>query len=221
MSIEDRRIVITPDTAEPEWQHWAKRIHGSWQKAVESIIETGKLLIEAKAELDHGEFTRMIEDRLPFGPRTAERLMAIAEHPVIGNPTQWVAFPPSWRTLSELATLPAPIVEARIKDGSINPAMQRKDAYRLKDAANGKDHSAAKHKAKMTPILKLREIDDLKEELANAETGQPFEGLGVEDAIDLICVRFGEVTAKAIADGIYKRYPKKRGRPAKAKADVH
>jgi hypothetical protein len=39
------------------------------------MIQTGKLLIEAKAKWKHGEFVAMLRSDLPFGPRTAQRLM--------------------------------------------------------------------------------------------------------------------------------------------------
>ena len=68
--------------------HFAELITASWRKAVTSIIETGRLLIQAKAKLDHGEFLRMFSNRLvqgsvPFGPRTAEMLMTIARNELI------------------------------------------------------------------------------------------------------------------------------------------
>jgi hypothetical protein len=34
---------------------WTSRIAAAWQKGVEAILETGRLLIEAKAALKHGE----------------------------------------------------------------------------------------------------------------------------------------------------------------------
>ena len=42
---------------------YALQIWDKWQKAVESIIETGKLLVKAKAALPHGQFTNMIARR--------------------------------------------------------------------------------------------------------------------------------------------------------------
>src|SRR5690349_19379128 len=70
---------------------YAKRITAAWLKSVESILETGRLLVEAKAALDHGQWLKMFSGmfergNVPFGVRTAQMLMAIAEHPVIGNP---------------------------------------------------------------------------------------------------------------------------------------
>jgi hypothetical protein len=63
-----------------EHAEWTSRIAAAWQKGVEAILETGRLLIEAKAALRHGEFKSMIQLKLPFNPGTAQRLMAIARH---------------------------------------------------------------------------------------------------------------------------------------------
>ena len=60
---------------------WAERIRKATEKTIEAtrktvvagMIEIGKLLIEAKAALPHGEFTKMVECDLPFAPRTAQR----------------------------------------------------------------------------------------------------------------------------------------------------
>jgi hypothetical protein len=46
----------------PAADAFAAKITASWQKAVESILETGRLLIEAKEgpnKLPHGEFGKM------------------------------------------------------------------------------------------------------------------------------------------------------------------
>jgi hypothetical protein len=70
----------------------------AWQHSVDSIITVGRLIAEAKAELRHGEFSAKIRADLPFGPRTARRLMAVAQHPVIAKGTHASVLPPSWTT---------------------------------------------------------------------------------------------------------------------------
>jgi hypothetical protein len=118
---------ITTTTADDDphdREYWTKRISGTWQKAVESIIETGRLLIEAKSKLNHGEFTGMV---LPFTMRTAEMLMKIAEHPVISNAKHVSLLPPSWGTLYQLAKLPPEVLEAKIENGTVNSKIERKD----------------------------------------------------------------------------------------------
>jgi hypothetical protein len=108
-----------------------RRIKASWQKAVESIIETGQALLEAKDELEHGEFGDMIAQNLPFGQRTAESLMAIAEHPVLANPQFISHLPPSWGTLADLAGLPDYQLREWLASGAINPNLTRVAAAAL------------------------------------------------------------------------------------------
>ncbi len=78
-AIEKRELVSSDD--------FASAIAQCWQDSVLAIIDVGKLLLGAKAALDHGEFVPMIENDLPFGRRTAHRLMAIAEHSILSNGT--------------------------------------------------------------------------------------------------------------------------------------
>jgi len=49
-------------------------ITSAWQKKIESYLEVGARLIEAKVELDHGEYESMIAQDLPFDKSTARRL---------------------------------------------------------------------------------------------------------------------------------------------------
>jgi hypothetical protein len=57
---------------------YAERILAAYGKAVDAFFETGQLLIEGKADLEHGEFLDMVTRDLPFSISTAERLMKIA-----------------------------------------------------------------------------------------------------------------------------------------------
>ncbi len=57
---------------------WAEIINADWRKSIEGIIQTGRDLAAAKAELPHGEFTALIEGDLPFSRRTAENLMSVS-----------------------------------------------------------------------------------------------------------------------------------------------
>jgi hypothetical protein len=66
------------------------------------------LLIEAKGKVEHGDWLKLVEE-LPFGERRAQRLMEIARHPILSNPTHGSFLPPSWRTLYELSRLDEPV----------------------------------------------------------------------------------------------------------------
>ena len=105
---------------------WAERITACWRQSLDGIFATGRLLAEAKEALPHGEFRAMCADRLPFKPRMVQMLMAIAKDQRLTN-AQYVAhLPPSWGTLYDLTRLDDAALDARIADGTINPAMDRK-----------------------------------------------------------------------------------------------
>lgn len=101
-NVGGNRLVFIDAEGEREW---VESIRYAWQKSIEGTIETGQLLVAAKADLPYGEFHTMIGRSLPFGPRTAQRLMALADHPIISDATMWSHLPPSWRALSELSRI--------------------------------------------------------------------------------------------------------------------
>jgi hypothetical protein len=103
----------------------------AWQKKIESYLEVGARLIEAKAELNYREYEAMIERDLPFDKSTARRLKMIAEHPVLSDRAYTHALPASWMTLYELHKLQPERLLELIEDGTVNPRMQQKDAIAL------------------------------------------------------------------------------------------
>jgi Protein of unknown function (DUF3102) len=136
-----RGMRIDPSIAAPshsaqesliEHAEWTSRIAAAWQKGVEAILETGRLLIEAKAALKYGEFKSMVQLKLPFNPGTAQRLMAIARHPVISNAAHAPLLPPSWTTLYELTKLSPEALLPKIEDGSITPKTERRDVIAMR-----------------------------------------------------------------------------------------
>jgi hypothetical protein len=88
------------------------RFRNALKKSVEGIIEAGRVLIEAKSELEHGQFIDWVVNNLRFGTRKdgsreadlrkAQILMFLARNEVISNASHWHAFPRSSRTLWEL-----------------------------------------------------------------------------------------------------------------------
>src|SRR5262245_20790937 len=107
---QPRAIVPLPHIGDGDDQHlskeWTSCIAAAWRKGVEAFIETGRLLIEAKDALDHGQFEAMVRLKLPFDPSVARKLMAVARHPVLSNRAHAHVLPPSWTTLYELTKLP-------------------------------------------------------------------------------------------------------------------
>ena len=139
----------------PDCLSWASKIKTAWQETVANIVETGRLLIEAKAELAHGRFEHMVQRQLPFSPRTARMLMKIAEHPIVSNRKHVSVLPSSWGTLYQLALLPPDFCEDCIENGSIYPKMERKDAAALKPPLDkGDDGTVAPSPTLATPPVK-------------------------------------------------------------------
>jgi hypothetical protein len=113
---------------------WAAKICRSWRSTIDGIFETGDLLIAAKAKM-RGKFERMVEHELPFGERTAERLMAIAKDKRLRAAHSKAAhgslLPASWRTLYELSRLNDRQLQNAFDNGSVHAEMTRQDALRL------------------------------------------------------------------------------------------
>lgn len=112
--------------------NWSGQITAAWNKSRENVIEVGRLLIKAKEALPHGLFIRLIEGELPFGDRTAQRLMAIAGDQRLANPTHASHLPQSWMTLYELTKLDDAALADGIERAVIRPDMERKDLAELR-----------------------------------------------------------------------------------------
>lgn len=116
----------------PRAEQWANQICAQLSKSAEAIIATGRLLVKAKADLPHGEWGRMFEDKLvPFSQNTAGQLMKIAEHPKLSNSVHAQNLPPSWTTLYELTKVPDKALDNAFRDGLITPSMERKEVKAL------------------------------------------------------------------------------------------
>lgn len=105
--------------------YWADRITAHWRQPVESFFEAGDDLVRAKGELEHGEWEALVDSQLPFGPRTARRLMAISRDDRLR--THGSVLPPSWRTIYEITKLTDEELDELVADGTINPECERSD----------------------------------------------------------------------------------------------
>jgi len=118
---------------------WVDRIASTWQDSAENVIgayfKIGSDLLAAKDDLDHGEFLAMIESDLPFGKRTAQRLIKIATDPRLANATHVSRLPPAWGTLYELTRLEDEEFFRLMDDGTIRPDMERKEVNKVRRIA--------------------------------------------------------------------------------------
>jgi N6-adenosine-specific RNA methylase IME4 len=76
----------------------------------------------------------MVQEDLPFSARTAQMLMAVAEHPVLANAKHVSYLPASWGTLYELSKIDETILIDALAGGVITPEMRRKDVDLLREA---------------------------------------------------------------------------------------
>jgi N6-adenosine-specific RNA methylase IME4 len=104
---------------------WAVKILKVWQAALESIIETGRLLRAAKKDLDHGEFMKMVKEDIGFSISKAERLMKIAADARITDSAHMPIMPPCWGTLYEIAKLNKTDFKLALRTGIIRPDCER------------------------------------------------------------------------------------------------
>jgi len=120
--------VVTPTAPVGQNVHsksfFENAISTEWRKNVASIIQTGKLLNQAKDELDPDVFDGL---KLPFSPRVAQMLRRIAGHLFILDPANHGSLPPCWRTLYELTKASDDQLRRARADGRLHPDLQRKD----------------------------------------------------------------------------------------------
>jgi hypothetical protein len=118
------------------WQYFDEKLIELRVNDVENIIQRGRLLTQAKDELEHGSYEAMVKRHFDLG--TARMYRIVAAHPIVSNRCHGNALPPSLRTLFELTKLPTEVLRAKLKDGSINPKTERKDVAAWRAEKRGK-----------------------------------------------------------------------------------
>jgi hypothetical protein len=162
-----------------------ERFRNALRKGVEGIVEAGRVLIDAKNKLEHGQFTDWVVGELRFGSRKegsreadlrkADMLMFLARDSVISNPCHWHDFPPSPRTLWELTQIrPKQRLLDLIATGAVNSGMTREEAVALRHRTSQGRSPTPKLKREIAALLNacillgggdvvLAHIRDLKE----------------------------------------------------------
>ena len=152
---------------------WPRRIAARWRQSLDSIIETGRMIADAKADLPHGEFLGMVKTALPFGPRMAEMLMAIGADCRISNSKCVAILPPSVGTLYELTRLDDQHFDARLADGTIRPDLERSEAK----AAVAQQRRAPEREAYQARVAAGCTLADLR---ALADSGARFRAINAD-----------------------------------------
>lgn len=141
------KIIITDDTGTARRNHIAANITALWHRSREGIIAIGLALVQAKKDLDFGEFTAMIDSDLPFGPDNARRFMRIATDPRLSNHATAHVLPGTAGAMDELQKLPDNHFEAALASGAVHPNMTVKDARALvQEIGRQKDAGYREHR---------------------------------------------------------------------------
>lgn len=129
-------IVIS---SEKELAEWRTRIESAWQKSVQSVIEVGNLIKQAKEQL--GVSYTLLETELPFSSTVAVFLIKIAENPVLSNPSYHARLPNGYNTLYYLASVDEKQLVEQIENGEITPNFTLASAKSLREALPKKSTS--------------------------------------------------------------------------------
>lgn len=109
---------------------WASIIRADLARSVEGYLAAGQHLAEAKAELSHGEWLPLVAD-IGISASMAQKLIAITKNKVLANAEHVQHLPQCWGTLYQLSRMEPDALELAIEDGTVTPALQRKDAAAL------------------------------------------------------------------------------------------
>ena len=119
-------------------REWAKRLNGQWdqirQTAVERFVQLGRDLVKAKFDLGkRGQWVDLVESDLKFNARIAQMFMRLATciEQKRGIASYLKLLPPDYTTIDKLTRLDDPTFRRLIKDGTINPSVQRNEVAKL------------------------------------------------------------------------------------------
>ncbi len=160
----NRRQLRTDRKTKHDIRTLTARFRNALRKGVEGIIEAGRVLIEAKNELEHGQFMKWVVRELRFGERRtgdrranirkADMLMFLARNEVISNRQHWHALPPSPRTLWELTQIrPKRRLLELIANNKIYSGMTREEAIALRHGTSNRRSPVPKLKPQVAALL--------------------------------------------------------------------
>ena len=114
---------------------WGRSFSVVYRAGVAAIVTAGRILVEAKAEIPHGEWADWIEFHTPISDRTARQLMQIANDPNIArhaglNRHHDTVLPQDRIILAELCGLEPDRFDGLVSEGAIHPEMKRGDVRR-------------------------------------------------------------------------------------------
>jgi hypothetical protein len=165
------------------WKDFAALINTTWRKGAAAIIETGRLILAAKAELDRDEFDSLLKRRLDCGDSVARKLLRIADNEIICAHEH--RLPPCWTTIYELSKVKDDVLKAAFANGTIHPGMERKDAAALRhppDEGNGQDTGISGSKTEAVEST-FKKLVAAWEAASESDHRQLFDRLGCAELI--------------------------------------
>jgi hypothetical protein len=176
-------------------QEHANLINAGWRRTLESVLETGSRLKEAKQELDPADYRAMVDEDLLMAAATARKLRIIASNPVLSDRSHVNSLPASFTTLYELTQLKHDDLRALIEDGTINPKLERAEATALR---NGGDAAQpANVERRRAPSAQPRPAANGHSWSQHDQVDEPGEANDlVEDLIDEIAELFDPLRAR-------------------------
>jgi hypothetical protein len=141
-------------SSKEELEQWRKRIESAWQKSVESVVEVGKLVKQAKELL--GVSYSLLETELPFSSTVATFLIKIAENPVLTNPNYFSKLPNGYNTLYYLSSVEPKELVKQIESGEITPNFTLAKAKTMRDESPKSKKASLDIKSKIkNPIFEV------------------------------------------------------------------
>jgi N6-adenosine-specific RNA methylase IME4 len=110
--------------ADAQIDFWAGRLRASMRKTFTSVLETGEILIRARAALPHGQWLPMLA-KAGLRPRRAQIWMEVFRNPRFANANPDSLLPPCLTTLYQIGKLPDDVFQRLCADGTINPTVTR------------------------------------------------------------------------------------------------
>jgi len=149
-----------------------------WTEAAETFLLIGRHLNQARDALPHGEFQRMVEERLPFDKSRAYQLRMVAQM-VDARRVEEVDLPRSSATAFLFTSLDAEGIARAKKDGVLRPDIRRQEVVMWKRRLLGPpQNTQAITRARAALKARIRRMEEelvqAREELASLSREGPF-----------------------------------------------
>ena len=164
-------------------QDWANLISADWRKSIDSVLQVGRTLADAKADLSPTEFNLMVNNDLPFKSTTALDLICVAQYPF----KNFEDLPQSWSILRELAKMsPANLEKAQAK-GLVTSSTTQREAKAIKAVFNKKKKptkQAVVNPETLPTPEKANDLARMNGILVKASDGRMYSGATEQETAD-------------------------------------